>query len=87
MAVSIDVEPFETYGGWDYAAKKGCISLSFFGTHIYDTPAATYHEEDEDGLIELAKEVLGVVVAAELAKRVSVDEDGSLKMEFPAHDN
>lgn len=86
MAVSIDVEPFETYGGWDYDENKGCISLSFFGTPIYDSPAAVYHEEDEDGLVELAKEILGAMVAAELEKRVSLDENGRLKMEFPAHD-
>jgi hypothetical protein len=48
VAVSIDVEPFETYGGWDYDTNRGCISLSFFGTHVFDTPPAAYHEEDED---------------------------------------
>ena len=74
MGTSINVEPFETYmeTDWDDLNQPSTITLSFFGTPFYTTPSGQFHEDDEDELIEVAKQELGRLLADRIHARLDM---------------
>ena len=88
MAVNIAVEPFDTeflgnYENGSYDSKDGTLTVSFFGTPIWEItiPEGVVDGYDLDAVTEIAKEELGKVISERLYQRIKPSKWGGIQID------